>query len=159
MPSRDAASEAVRSSGRDMLICLSTLTTLRKRSDLINMNKANPGLEGVVAAETLLSAVSAATTPSKPGFALFILIKSLLFRNVVNVDNHINMSRPELLTASEAASRLGISVPTLYAYVSRGLLRSEPGDSAKRTRLYSSEEIDRLRLKKEQRRDPARVAQ
>ncbi|HET6900084.1 MAG TPA: hypothetical protein VFK70_17155 [Vicinamibacteria bacterium] len=36
--------------------------------------------------------------------------------------------QPEgLLSAREAARRLEIRLPTLYAYVSRGLLRSVPG--------------------------------
>lgn len=69
------------------------------------------------------------------------------------------MVERELITAKQAAARLGISVTTLYAYVSRGLLHSVPGDSAKRTRLYAADEVDRLAAKKEQRRDPARVAQ
>lgn len=40
------------------------------------------------------------------------------------------------LTAREAATELGVSLPTLYAYVSRGLVRSEPvpGEKAKRYR-------------------------
>src|SRR5262245_59926456 len=105
---------------------------------------------------TLLSAVSAAITPSKPGSAFFMLIRSRLYINVVNVDKYINMSKdPKLLTAKQAASRLGISIPTLYAYVSRGLLHSRPGDARKRTRFYPAEEVERLALKKEQRRDPA----
>src|SRR4051812_45199991 len=48
--------------------------------------------------------------------------------------------------AKEAIRRLGIKAETLYAYVSRGLLRSAPGASA-RERLYSSEDIERLRAR------------
>src|SRR5215831_2920433 len=46
-----------------------------------------------------------------------------------------------LLTAREAADRLGIKLDTLYAYVSRGRLRSVavPGS---RERHYASEEIE-----------------
>ncbi len=69
---------------------------------------------------------------------------------IVNVDSIVNMTlshtpthRPELfLTAAQAASRLGISVPTLYAYVSRGMVRSEPG--AGRARRYPAEDVERL---------------
>jgi citrate synthase len=62
------------------------------------------------------------------------------------------------LTAVQAAQRLSISLPSLYAYVSRGLLRSEPGPGPSRARLYSREDVDRLRARKEGRRDPGRVA-
>ena len=42
-----------------------------------------------------------------------------------------------MLTAAEAAERLGISITTLYAYVSRGLIRSFPDPKNPRGRLYS----------------------
>ena len=48
-----------------------------------------------------------------------------------------------MLTANEAAKRLGVSVATLYAYVSRGLIRSHPDPSDPRSRLYAEEDIDR----------------
>lgn len=48
-----------------------------------------------------------------------------------------------MLTADEAAKRLGISVATLYAYVSRGLIHSYPDPKNPRNRLYSEDEIDR----------------
>jgi citrate synthase len=51
------------------------------------------------------------------------------------------------LSADQAAQRLGVSLPTLYAYVSRGLIRSEPGDS-KRRRRYRVEDIDALLRRK-----------
>ena len=38
------------------------------------------------------------------------------------------------LTAREAAERLGVKLPTLYAYVSRGLLRSVPGEGPRTRR-------------------------
>jgi citrate synthase len=53
---------------------------------------------------------------------------------------------PGLLTAGEAARRLEIRLPTLYAYVSRGLLRSVPG-SGRGRRLYFQEEVERLRAR------------
>ena len=36
------------------------------------------------------------------------------------------------LTASEAAAELGVSPATLYAYVSRGMIRSEPQPGSRR---------------------------
>lgn len=62
------------------------------------------------------------------------------------------------LTAPQAAQRLGISLPSLYAYVSRGLLRSEAGDGPSRARRYLVQDVDRLRARKEGRKDPGRVA-
>ncbi|MBW8837948.1 MAG: MerR family DNA-binding transcriptional regulator, partial [Burkholderia sp.] len=41
---------------------------------------------------------------------------------------------PDSLTATEAAAELGISVTTLYAYVSRGLLSSSPDAQGKHRR-------------------------
>lgn len=67
------------------------------------------------------------------------------------------MSTKQFLTASEAAQILGISLPTLYAYVSRGLIRSEAADQVRRTRRYSAEDVERLRTRQEQRRDPDRA--
>ena len=49
-----------------------------------------------------------------------------------------------LLTARETAERLGIKRDTLYAYVSRGLLRSQPIPGS-RERGYRTEEVERLR--------------
>jgi citrate synthase len=62
------------------------------------------------------------------------------------------------LSAEEAARRLGVSRATLYAYVSRGLIRSEASD-AKRERNYLAEDVERLLQRREQRRNPAKVVQ
>jgi len=51
------------------------------------------------------------------------------------------------LTAPEASGRLGVSAPTLYAYVSRGMIRSEPGPG--RERRYPAEDIERLIRRRE----------
>jgi citrate synthase len=67
------------------------------------------------------------------------------------------MSQSRYLTAREAAKQLGVSLPTLYAYVSRGLIRSEAGGDVRRQRRYYAEDVQRLRDRKEQRRDPARA--
>ena len=48
-----------------------------------------------------------------------------------------------MLTTEEAARRLGVKVPTLYAYVSRGLLESHP-DPARRGSLFDLDEIEAL---------------
>jgi citrate synthase len=61
------------------------------------------------------------------------------------------------LSAAEAAAELGVSVPTLYAYVSRGLVRSE-GEEGSRRRRYVAEDVWLLKERKENRRDPAKTA-
>lgn len=57
------------------------------------------------------------------------------------------------LTAKEVTELLGITPQTLYAYVSRGMIRSEAGEG--RTRRYLMEDVMRLKNK----RDPARAAE
>ncbi len=58
----------------------------------------------------------------------------------------INKSTSELLGAREAAAVLGVKLPTLYAYVSRGLLRSRAGKGG-RARVYARSEVEALREK------------
>lgn len=53
----------------------------------------------------------------------------------------------DTITAKEAAAILGVSLPTLYAYVSRGLLASS-ADGASRARSYAREEVLRLAARK-----------
>jgi citrate synthase len=62
------------------------------------------------------------------------------------------------LTAREAAAALGVSLSTLYSYVSRGMLRSEPVAGHPRARRYFREDVTRLMERKELRRDPAKIA-
>jgi len=62
------------------------------------------------------------------------------------------------MSAVQAAGMLGISLPTLYSYVSRGMLRSEAVAGRPRTRRYLREDVRRLREQKEGRRDPAKAA-
>ena len=50
----------------------------------------------------------------------------------------------EWIGSTEAARRLGVSAATLYAYVSRGLLRSE-GTSGQRERRYRADDVARLK--------------
>ncbi len=62
------------------------------------------------------------------------------------------------MDAGEAARTLGVTRATLYAYVSRGLIRSEPGTDATRARRYSRDDVARLQRRAEARRDPDKVA-
>jgi citrate synthase len=62
------------------------------------------------------------------------------------------------LSAADAAARLGVSRATLYAYVSRGFLRSESHPGASRERRYARDDVERLRRRAEERRDPDKVA-
>jgi len=57
------------------------------------------------------------------------------------------------LSAPEAAGILGVSVSTLYAYVSRGLLRSLPDGASKRRRY----DVDEVRLLARRRADAKRA--
>ncbi len=52
-----------------------------------------------------------------------------------------------MLTTEEAARRLGVKVPTLYAYVSRGLLESHPDPAARRGSLFDLAEIEALAVR------------
>ena len=54
------------------------------------------------------------------------------------------MAEPEFLETSEAAERLGVKPATLYAYVSRGLLRRHRDPDSRRS-LFRPEEVDALR--------------
>ncbi|WP_429409280.1 citrate/2-methylcitrate synthase [Paraburkholderia sp. GAS82] len=62
------------------------------------------------------------------------------------------------LTATEAAALLGVSVPTLYAYVSRGMLHSSP-DAHGKHRLYDAAEVRRLARRKADGKRAGKVAQ
>jgi citrate synthase len=65
------------------------------------------------------------------------------------------MGRERYLGARRAAEELGISLGTLYTYVSRGMIRSEAAGG--RRRRYRAEDVRRLKERKERRRDPDRV--
>src|SRR5580658_2559313 len=56
-----------------------------------------------------------------------------------------NSSEPLYLSAGEAAAELSISPATLYAYVSRGLVRSEPTEDGARARRYRAEDVRSLK--------------
>ena len=65
---------------------------------------------------------------------------------------------PYYLTAQQAADALGVTRATLYAYTSRGQLRSEPVAGRPRERRYYREDVERLKERKEARRDPSKAA-
>ena len=48
-----------------------------------------------------------------------------------------------MLESAEAARRLGVKLPTLYAYVSRGLLVSHPAPGGRRS-LFAAEDVEAL---------------
>jgi citrate synthase len=70
----------------------------------------------------------------------------------------MNQLKP-YFTAQEAAELLNISPATLYAYVSRGLVRSESAGTKRRTKRYYAEDIDRLKERQEQRRNPTEAVE
>jgi citrate synthase len=63
------------------------------------------------------------------------------------------------LSARRAADELGVSLATLYAYVSRGMVRSEAMEGKRRNRRYRAEDVRRLKERKERRRDPDGVVE
>jgi citrate synthase len=62
------------------------------------------------------------------------------------------------MSAAEAARALGVNRSTLYAYVSRGYVRSEAQAGRSRERRYSREDVEALNRRKEERRDPEKAA-
>lgn len=67
-------------------------------------------------------------------------------------------SMSKYLSAQDAANALGVKTATLYAYVSRGLIRSEQVGGSIRNRRYHAEDVQRQKQKQEQRRNPASAA-
>jgi citrate synthase len=68
------------------------------------------------------------------------------------------MTKQRYLTAKEATDQLGINTATLYAYVSRGLIRSEAIEGDSRIRRYHAEDVQKLKERKEHRKNPAEAA-
>ncbi|MBJ6124203.1 citrate synthase family protein [Microvirga splendida] len=64
----------------------------------------------------------------------------------------------DLTSAEEASSRLGISRASLYAYVSRGLIRSFSSPHDPRQRLYALDDVEALLERKARFRRPAVAA-
>lgn len=63
------------------------------------------------------------------------------------------------LDAEAAIELLGVSRATLYAYVSRGRIRSEPVPGTTRRRRYAHDDVARLRARAQERRDPEKAAE
>jgi citrate synthase len=63
------------------------------------------------------------------------------------------MRAADTLTAAEAADLLGVSRATLYAYVSRGLVASEPGPGPSRARRYPRAALEEFAERRERSRD------
>lgn len=66
--------------------------------------------------------------------------------------------KTEWLDAKAATSLLDVNRATLYAYVSRGFVRSEPVPGRPRERRYAREDVERLRVRAEERRNPEKAA-
>jgi citrate synthase len=64
----------------------------------------------------------------------------------------------QLLTAREAAARLGVKIETLYAYVARGRLRARAANGSGGRGRFPARDVDALVARKEERRDPAVAA-
>jgi citrate synthase len=83
---------------------------------------------------------------------------------LVNVYGDDHMTRdahddhPAYLSAGEAADALGVTAATLYAYVSRGMLRSEPIPGSRRRR-YPRSDVEQLARRRSVRRDPSRAGE
>src|SRR5438477_11866255 len=78
----------------------------------------------------------------------------------VNVDSSINMtdSPHAWIGAADAAQLLGVNRATLYAYVSRGYVRSQASPGSPRQRMYARDDVERLRRRTEERRAPDKAA-
>ncbi|PYT68561.1 MAG: citrate synthase [Acidobacteria bacterium] len=68
-------------------------------------------------------------------------------------------SSERYMTARQAAAMLGISLPTLYSHVSRGMLHSERVTGKSRVRRYLRDDVLRLVERKEFRSNPTKAAE
>ncbi|MGL4290859.1 MAG: citrate/2-methylcitrate synthase [Phreatobacter sp.] len=68
------------------------------------------------------------------------------------------MTHDRFLDTSTAASRLGISRASLYAYVSRGLIQARPDAEDPRRSVYRAADIERLAKTKARGRKPEQIA-
>ncbi|MGH0036292.1 MAG: citrate synthase family protein [Myxococcota bacterium] len=80
------------------------------------------------------------------------------------IDQHRLIDQPivddqsaESISARDAAAFLGVKLPTLYAYASRGLVRSVPAGKG-RTRQYLKADLERLRARRDARSGHGPVA-
>jgi citrate synthase len=65
---------------------------------------------------------------------------------------------PLWMRAADAAGALRVTRATLYAYVSRGFIRSQSMPGSSRERGYSRDDVERLRRRTDERRDPDKAA-
>jgi citrate synthase len=79
-----------------------------------------------------------------------MLATEFILINLDCFDQYIEMTTDTapFLTAAEAAAELNVSRATLYAYVSRGLVRSEQ-EPGRRTRRYRADDVRALRGRRE----------
>src|SRR5689334_1627215 len=63
------------------------------------------------------------------------------------------------IEATEAIGLLNVNRATLYAYVSRGLIRSAPLGGGTRRRRYSRDDMEQLVARVRDRRNPAKAAE
>jgi citrate synthase len=66
---------------------------------------------------------------------------------------------PAWIDANEATAMLGVSRATLYAYVSRGRIRSEVAPGTVRRSRYARDDVERLRARTRERRHPETAAE
>ena len=86
------------------------------------------------------------------GIASILIDKSIY-------NEQMDRMKSRYMTAKEASGELKVSLATLYAYVSRGLVRSEAVAGSRRMRRYRREDVLRLQARQAQRRNPAAAAQ
>jgi citrate synthase len=68
------------------------------------------------------------------------------------------MSTSNWISAADAAAILHVGRATLYAYVSRGRIRSQVMPGSTRQRVYARDDVERMRRRAEERRDPEKAA-
>ena len=68
-------------------------------------------------------------------------------------------TKPAWIDADAAVALLGVSRATLYAYVSRGRIRSEAAPGSTRKRRYARDDVERLRSRTQERRNPEKAAE
>lgn len=61
------------------------------------------------------------------------------------------MVKESFMTAQQAADELGVKIGTIYAYFSRGLIRSRASQEGQRHRLYSRDDVTRLLIRRQMR--------
>ncbi|MDI3285098.1 citrate/2-methylcitrate synthase [Polyangium sp. 15x6] len=78
-------------------------------------------------------------------------------RGLINQSTGFDNQPSNLVSGAEAAALLGVKRETLYAYASRGLVRSVPSEGG-RSRLYMRDDLERLKARSDARRGHGPVA-